>query len=93
MVVHGITIEHAVIGVQDQSRADAVQRNADDPRGGQAVGEEHRASEAAMIGFDASDRGQQGPGDSAVDSPLVGQIGSVLVRQRRDDWNPVAGQR
>jgi hypothetical protein len=40
VVVHGITIEHAVIGVQDQCGADAIQRNADDPRGGQAVGQQ-----------------------------------------------------
>ena len=56
VVVHGITIEYAVIGVNDQPGADTVQGNADDPRGGQAVGQEHGAGIAAMIGLNASDR-------------------------------------
>ena len=80
VVEHGITIEHAMIGVPDQCGADAVQCDADDPWGGQTVGEEHRTGEAAMIGFDASDRRQQGPREIAGCAPPIGQIGGVLVR-------------
>jgi len=93
VVKNGITVEHAVIGVQDEPGANAVQRDADDARGGEAIGEEYRAGVAAMIGLDAADCGQKGPRESAAGGSLVGKIGGVLVGPRCDRGNPVTGQR
>lgn len=60
-VKYRIAIESSMIRVQDQCRAIAVQRNADDPVGGQSAGEKPLTPEAPMIGFDTADCRQQSP--------------------------------
>jgi hypothetical protein len=64
-VIDQIAVEPAAVGVADERRADPVQRYPDDTRNRYAVAVQGRSGESAMVGFDAADRREQRPRQTA----------------------------
>jgi hypothetical protein len=86
-VPHRVAVQSAVIGVADDGRSVAVQRDADDGPGGGSVGAQLSAAEATVVRLDPPDPGQQRPGEVAAriadrESPRRPAVG--LQRGQRD---------
>ena len=72
----GVVVELAAVGVGDRGGAlGAVERQAEDAGGGDALVVEYRAAEAAVVGLHTADRGDQLPGKVAG---LVGGVDDGL---------------
>jgi hypothetical protein len=91
-VEHRVTVEATVVGVGHGRAARAVEPDADDARCGRPVAKQGRAAEAAVVGLDATDGGEQLPRQPA---PRIGarqQPSGVLVRRERHRGYAVRGE-
>jgi hypothetical protein len=90
-VIAGVPVESTVVGVADDLSAIAIELDADDAWGGQAAGQQHRAREAPMIGFDPADRGHEGPADPATGRERGLSTFGVTVGRQRDARDAIDG--
>ena len=85
VVEEPVAVEEPGIGVADQCGAVApVQRDAEDPGAGDAVGAEPAAVRAAVVALDPPDGGEQLPVEVAAGVGLVDHDGRPLVRREGD---------